>query len=164
MALEGGLRDRMILESVLRDIEAYLTTLDWFDAGREHKPITIIDEYPAETDEVPLNTMAFSFGDISTVANELGSPSETMYVPIYIDFFAESDGLGRHVIGDIHTHVAKQGQFTVYDYSQAIPPAEFVVQVNDGSIDKRKPTRAVNAWQKNWHVISFVVLDERSNA
>ncbi len=163
--LEGGLRDRMILESILRDIEAELTSLGWFEAGRDHKPISIVDEYPDEDGEdVPLNTMAFSFGDIASAPLELGGPAELLWTPIYIDFFAESDGLGRHVIGDIGAHVSKQGQFIVYDYEQTVPTAEFVVQVNDGSLEKRKPTRAVNTWQKNWHVVNFVVTEERSNA
>lgn len=164
MALTGGLRDRMILESVLQDIKAYMATLGWFDADREHEPITIVDEYPDEDGDVPINTMAFSYGDIRSQPLELGGAAEEITNPIFIDFFAESDALGRHVVGDVHEHVQKQGQFAVYDYSQITPPVEFIVQVNDGSIDKRKPTRAVNAWQKNWHVLSFVVTEERSNA
>lgn len=163
--LTGGLRDRMVLESVLQDIKAQLTTLGWFDAGRDHSPITIVDEYPDEDGDVPINTLAFSLGDTMSDPLELGSGAEELRIPIFCDFFAESDGLGRHVVGDIHAHVAKQGQFDVLDYRVTpTPPVEFVVQVNDGSIDKRKPTRAVNPWQKNWHVISFVVTEERSNA
>jgi len=164
MPLEGGLRDRMVLESILRDIETHLTSLGWFNAGREHKPITIVDEYPSDTDEVALNTIAFSLGDNRSSPTEMGSKAETLYIPIFVDMFAESDGLGRHVIGDVHTHVAKQGQFTIYDYSVAVPTAEFTVQVEMASIEKRKPARAVNTWQKNWHVVSFVVIEERSNA
>ena len=36
--LTGGLRDRMVLESVLQDIKTQLTALDWFDAGLASNP------------------------------------------------------------------------------------------------------------------------------
>ncbi len=162
--LEGGLRDRMILESVLQYLKGELTTLGWFTAGRQHEPITIVDEYPPDDGDVAINTMAFSFGDISSDPMELGGPAETIRTPVFIDFFGENDGLGRHIIGDLHTIVAKAGQFTVYDYTQTVPSTEFVVQLEDGTINKRKPTRAVNSWQKNWYVLSFIVSEERANA
>ncbi len=162
--LEGGLRDRMLLESVLQDIKADLVTRGWFDLGREHGAITIVDEYPDDDAEVELNTIAFSLGDTRSTALELGSKAETLFVPIFIDMFAESDGLGRHVIGDIHSHVQSVGQFDVLDYRDATPSMEFRVQLVDGSIERSKPTRAVNPWQKHWHVVAFVVTEERQNA
>ena len=164
MPLVGGLRDRMVLESIVRNLSAHLTSLGWLATTRQHSPITIIDEYPDETNEdVPINTLAFSYGDVTSDPLELGAFSEEIFSPIFIDFFAESDALGRHVIGDLHTHVKKQGQFTVYDYTQDPVTSEFVVFLVDDSITKRKPGRAVNSWQKNWHVLSFVVYEERSN-
>jgi hypothetical protein len=162
MALEGGLRNRMILESILRAIEADMTTRGWFDAG-QFSPITIIDEYPDEKSEVALNTMAFSFGDTASAPMELGARAETISFPIFVDFFAESDGLGRHVIGDVYDYVMKNQQFTVYDYSQVTPTVEFVVQVMEYSTEMRKPDRAVNAWQKHWYVCAFAIEDERAN-
>ena len=161
--LEGGLRTRMILESVLRAIEADLTTRGWFDDG-EFSPITIIDEYPDEKAEVAINTLAFSLGDSRTEPMELGARSETVTFPIFVDMFAESDGLGRHVVGDVYEFVMKNQRFTVYDYRQTTPTAEFVVQYVEHSGETRKPDRAVNAWQKHWHVCAFAVADERSNA
>ena len=160
--LEGGLRDRMILESVLQQVKADMTTRGWFTLGRDHLPITIVDEYPDEKAEVELNTIAFSMGDSSTRPLELGSNSESLSVPIFIDMFAENDGLGRHVIGDVYSYIQNIGQFNVYDYRQAIPPIEFVIQLGEGSIERTKPTRAVNSWQKHWYVCAFVVLEERS--
>jgi hypothetical protein len=154
----------MLLESVMKDIVADLTTRGWFNVNSNYKPFIIVDEYPDDKDEVELNTIAFSMGDSAAAATELGSLAETIHVPIFVDMFAESDGLGRHVVGDIHEFVQKQGQFNVLDYRQPSPPVEYVVQLVDGSIEKSKPSRAVNSWQKHWHVIAFVVIEERSNA
>jgi len=162
--LEGGLRDRMLLESILQDIKADLVARGWFTLGREHGPITIVDEYPDDKAEVELNTIAFSLGDTNSTSTELGSKAETLYVPVFIDMFAENDGLGRHVVGDIHSHVQDVGQFDVLDYRDPSPPVEFRVQLVDGSIERSKPTRAVNSWQKHWHVVGFVVTEERANA
>jgi hypothetical protein len=161
--LEGGIRNRMILESVLRAIEADLTTRGWFDDG-EYSPITIIDEYPDDSDEVAANTLAFSLGSTRTEPMELGAKSEMMTFPIFVDMFAESDGLGRHVVGDVYDYLMTNQKFTVYDYRQATPTEEFVVQYVEYSGETRKPDRAVNAWQKHWHVCAFAVMDERSNA
>lgn len=161
--LEGGIRTRMILESVLRAVEADLTTRGWFE-DREHSPITIIDEYPDDNAEVPVNTLAFSIGDSTTIPMELGARAEEVNFPIYVDMFAESDGLGRHVVGDVYDYVMKNQKFTVYDYREATPTEEFVVQYMDRSAGTSKPDRAVNAWQKHWHVCSFGIVDERSNA
>lgn len=162
--LEGGLRDRMLLESVKDDIVADLTTRGWFNVNSNYAPFVIVDEYPDDKDEVELNTIAFSLGDSRTVPTELGSKAESIFVPIFLDMFAESDGLGRHVVGDVHEFVQKQGQFDVRDYRDPSPPVEYTVQLVDGSIERSKPTRAVNSWQKHWHIVAFVLIEERSNA
>jgi hypothetical protein len=164
MALEGGLRDRMMLESVLRDVVADLTTRDWFNnTNKQYAPFVVVDEYPDDKDEVALNTIAFSMGNSASHALELGSKSELIRTGIFIDFFAESDGLGRHVVGDVAAHVNDVGQFPVYDYEQGIPPVEFTVTVMESSLERTKPTRAVNAWQKHWHSVAFVVEEQRMN-
>lgn len=163
MVLEGGLRDRMVFESVLEAIKADLIARGWFAAGRWHKPILIVDEFPDSEAEVALNTLAFSLGDTVSREFELGSKAELLTVPMYVDFFAESDGVGRHVVGDIHSYVQVAGQFPVFDYRQPTPPVEFIVQLVEGTIERSKPSRAVNTWQKNWHVVSFVLHEERAN-
>ena len=163
MALTGGLRDRMVLQSVVTAITGEMTTLGWFNmTGKQYSEITILDEYPDDKDEVAINTMAFSLGGVQRSEMELGSNAQTLYFPIYVDFFAESDGLGRHVVGDIANFVNRVGQFTVYDYSASpTPTAEFVVLLGEGSLETTKPDRAVNNWQKHWHSVGFVVTEER---
>ena len=161
--LSGGTRYRMTLESVARDIQAFLATEGWFDPGREHAPIVVIDEYPDEKDEVAVNTLAFSMGDSFTRPMELGSQAENFSVPMFCDFFAESDGLGRHLAGDVYQHVQTTKVIDVLDWDLATPTVEFSVAVREESSEIRKPERAVNAWQKHWFVCSFIVEDERFN-
>lgn len=162
-ALSGGTRYRMTLESVAQDIRAFLATEGWFDSGRQHEPIVVVDEYPDDKDEVAANTLAFSMGDTFTRPMELGSQGENLSIPMFCDFFAENDGLGRHLIGDIYQHVQTTKVIDVLDYDQATPTVEFSVAVRENTTEMRKPDRAVNAWQKHWFVCSFLVEDERHN-
>ena len=161
--LSGGTRYRMTLESVAQDIKAFMTAEGWFDPGREHAPIILIDEYPDDKDEVAANTLAISMGDSFSQPMELGSQAEHFSVPIFADFFAENDGLGRHLTGDIYQHVQTTKTFDVYDYDLATPTVEFAVSVREEVSEIRKPERAVNAWQRHWFVCAFMVEDERHN-
>lgn len=164
MALVGGLRDRMVLESVLRQIEAALGALGWFDAGRQHLPITVIDEYPDIDVQVPLNTLAFSYGDSFNRLVELGALTTYHHAPIFIDFFAESDALSRHVSGDIYAWVNENPVIPVYDYDLATPVIDFYVEVLEESVEVQRPARATNPWLKHWSTVVFIVGDQRSNA
>lgn len=161
--LTGGTRYRMTLESVSQDIITYLTGLGWFDPGRQHSPIVVIDEYPDDKDEVAANTLAFSMGDSFTRPLELGSQAEQFSLPMFCDFFAENDGVGRDLVGDIYQHVQTTKVFDVLDWDQATPSVEFAVAVREEVSEIRKPDRAVNAWQKHWFVCAFMVEDERHN-
>lgn len=161
--LTGGKRDRMILESVLRAIEAELTTLGWFGSNRGHAPIKLIDAFPSESEEVDVNTIAFSYGDSYTELGELGSKMEEHYAPIFVDFFAESEALGRHVIGDIYAFLQTTPVIDIYDYDQVTPSVDFQAHVVEDSVRKRLPTRATNPWQKHWHILLFTIRDERAN-
>lgn len=164
MTLTGGLRDRMLLESYLQAIVADLQTKGWFDAGREHGDIQVVDEFPDDDQEVPINTLAFSYGDSFQLQVELGSRAEEHYSFMYVDFFAESDALGRHVIGDIYAFLAENPSIPVYDYDQATPSIEFYGVLEQESLEKRRPSRVVNPWQKHWHILVWRVLDMRANA
>lgn len=159
----GGLRDRLIFESIRNNVVAELTTLGWFGAGREHTAITIVDEFPDDNDEVALNTLAFSLGDGAGYDRELGNNDESHEMTMFIDFFAEDDAVGRHLRGDIYAYLRANDQQPVYDYSTGGNPQFGTVEVL-ADIEKRKPERAVNKWQKHWYVVSFTVLDERDYA
>ena len=40
----GGLRVRLIRDNILAMLEQGLTDLGWFDEGRKHKPVTLIED------------------------------------------------------------------------------------------------------------------------
>lgn len=168
MALEGGKRDRMILESVLRQVKADLESRGWFDENRRHLPINVIDAYPGENltdpdDEPPLNTLAFSYGDSFQRMLELGSNAETHTFPIYMDFYGESDAVTRHIIGDIYAFLGLNPLLPVYDYDMATPVEDFKLEIVEESISKTFPTNVTNVWQKHWGIVTFLGEEERAN-
>lgn len=154
----GGLRDRFIHESLFQSLKAELTTLGWFGTGREHSPIIMVDEFPDDNAEVAFNTLVFSMGDSGGEDSEIGANSEDWEGVMFVDFFAENDSLGRHVRGDVYEFFRTNRMQPVYDYSAALNPKVFEVEVQ-GDIEMRKPDRAVNKWQKHWYVVSFTVVD-----
>lgn len=158
--LTGGLRDRMILHSFYLAIETQLTTNGWFDADREHAPIVMIDAYPNE-EEPAINTLAISSGDLFTRRAEMGSRATTQQTFMYADFFAESDALSRHVVGDIVAFLNSNPVVAVRDYSAVDDPLDFYAFVEDGSVEVARPDNVNLAWQKHWGIVSWAVEDER---
>jgi hypothetical protein len=161
-ALTGGLRDRMIIECVTKHIEDRLTSLGWFDPGRQHLPIVLVDEYPDEDSEPPLNTLAFSTELGTGQDSELGTIAELFSLTMYVDFFAENDAIGRHLVGDIYAFLKENRVLSVTDLSLVDPTIEFFVEVDD-DVETRKSARSVNAWQRHWYICAFTLTDERSN-
>lgn len=160
--LEGGLRDRMLIESLGNHIQAELTTLGWFAAGREHLPINVISGFPNDTDEVQLNTIAFSVDTARGDDLEMGSLAETHRTAFFVDMFMEDDSVGWHLSGDIYSFLRKNRALDIHDYSAIGDPVDFQVEILE--VDRRKPARAVNAWQRHWFTVSCVAEDYRSNA
>ena len=155
--LIGGLRDRLILQSIHNNLQGHLTRLGWFTVGRNHSPIIMIDEFPNDDAEVALNTLAVSMGDGGGPTTELGSGSEDHEMVIFADFFAEGDSVGRHLRGDIYEYFRANDQQRVFDYSS--DDSQFATVEVQEDVDKRKPDRAVTEWQKHWYTVSFTIID-----
>jgi hypothetical protein len=152
----------MLIESLGNHIQGNLTTLGWFAAGREHSPISVITGFPNDTDEVQLNTIAFSVEDAFGEDLELGSKAENHQTAFFVDMFMESDAVGWHLSGDIYYFLKKNPILAVYDYSAVGDPIDFRVELSE--VDRRKPPRATNAWQRHWFTVSFLAEDMRANA
>lgn len=161
MALTGGLRDRMLQESIREHVVDHITSLGWFAAGREHSPLTVVTGFPDEGDEVAINTIAFSVEQASGADYELGSLAEEHATLFFIDMFMENDSVGWHLSGDIYFFLKANRALDVYDYENA-KAVDFRVDIE--GVDRRKPARATKAYQKHWHTISFQALDTRANA
>lgn len=161
--LEGGLRDRMVHESLGNQIQADLVARGWFTPPREHEPLNVITGFPNDTDEVQLNTIAFSVDTASGDDLEMGTNSELHQTAFFVDMFMEDDAVGWHLSGDVYSFLKRNAaSLDVFDYSDIGDPVEFQVELID--ISRGKPTKAVNAWQRHWFTVSFLAEDLRPNA
>lgn len=166
MTIVGGLRSRLIFDSVYNMINDSLTSLNWFAGGREHLPITFLSEPIDDEDEVALNTLVLTAEDTGTFDIELGSNYAEHNRSYYVDFYAESHSLGEHVIYDVRDII--QGRMpsisrthpsaTVYDYrTQPTPPQIATVHFDFVTVDRA--TKFVKPWEKHWWSCAFLVVD-----
>jgi hypothetical protein len=169
MPLTGGMRKRLIRESLYQMLYESLAALGWFDAGRQHEDISFRAEPVDPQDPIPINTIGLADENDNAIDIELGSNFSEHRWTFYVDFFAEKDSLGLHVSGDIQDilegRIDSIGRtdpiFTVYDYDQATPPNLFTCQISlvmrDKALTWSKPH------QKHWYSVRFDVLDYYGN-
>jgi hypothetical protein len=161
----GGLRARLIRDSTYRWIYDGLAALGWFDAGRRHLPVSFTGK-PVDADqEIQFNTVALVDLDTGEYDLELGSNLAEHRTTYYVDFYAESDVVGKELIHDVRDILAGRmssigrahPHVPVYDYRQATPPLAFYVEVEDLVVDRAhdfpKP------WLKNWYACRFDIVD-----
>ena len=165
----GGLRARLIRESLFEMLNAGLTDLGWFDPTRPYSPIEFVSRGQNQDEVIPINMAALSDESDREGDVELGSTLTEQTWQMYVDFFAEDDALGLHFIKDVRDIL--RGRFTtsipnaahrgpmvpVYDYRQATPPVVFHVEVQNTDTDK--PHGFLKPWLEHWYVCIFEIVD-----
>lgn len=161
----GGLRARLIHDSLWNCLHGALGRLGWLLPNQQFMPINFIaSRVPAQT-EVPLNTLALSDEAMRSVDLELGSTAVETRWTYYVDFYAENDVIGKHLIHDIRdvlggrmsTIGRNDPSVVVYDYRQATPLRVFTVGIENVLVDRAhdfpKP------YQQHWYACRFEVVD-----
>ena len=170
MTVVGGLRARLIFDSVYNMINDSLTDLGWFDSGREHLPIQMTAEMLDPENEIPFNTLTLSADDITSADVEIGSTYAEHNRFYFIDFYAENDAVGEHMIFDLRDildgRMPSIGRSAptvdVYDYrTQPAPPKIFYVEIEGVFVERSGSF--VKPWQRYWWTISFSTLDYYAN-
>jgi hypothetical protein len=161
----GGLRARLIRESLFQMIEEALTDLGWFASTRPHLPLTFRSGQVDQNTQIALNTAALWDENTADEDAELGSNLTEERGVYYIDFYAESDPLGRHFISDVKDIL--RGKFTsidrddpsfdVYDYTQATPPVITRCQIEE--VETGHAHGFSHPWMAHWYSCQFVVVD-----
>lgn len=161
----GGLRARLIKDSLYNMIHASLDDLGWFDTGRGHQAIAMRATKVENEEEIPLNTLAVCDEDFGSFDTEMGSKMADHSWTFYADFYAENEAVGLHMIRDIKDILEgrmsaisrSRPTLDVYDYTQATPTAIFTCQIEDVLVDRAhdfpKP------WQKFWFACRFSIED-----
>lgn len=173
MVYVGGLRDRLVSENVRLYVVSALTDLGWFNIPNaliQNSLIVVTGPLSNDTELLP-NIVSICAEDVRGTSAELGS-NYTNYTWSYaIDVYAESDGLGRHIVGDLRAIL--EGKFSsigfskpsirIYDLTQATPSYIFTVQVDSETIVSGKQKNWHHAYEKFWYTIVFDLIDTYGN-
>jgi hypothetical protein len=161
----GGLRARLIHDSVEAHVFDILNQLGWFDAGRRHTPIVIVPK-PKKWDEpIPFNSIAIDLTNNSDEEAEMGSNLTNETHIVNVDFYGENEAIARHVAGDLAA--AFRGKMPsisrttmslpVFDFRDPAAPVLFSCQVETVAIDKAH--NFPHPWQQFWHSVRFDLID-----
>lgn len=163
--MEGGIRTRLISDSVYHLVHDSLGDLGWFDPGRNHKPIQMRTEPYPNREDIPLNAVVVSDTVTTDEDAELGSNLGEMATTYYVDFYAESEALGKDLIGDVRDilrgRIPSIGRtdstLPVYDWRMATPSLLFYCDIQDVLVeqvhDVPKP------FLMFWRLVRFDVID-----
>lgn len=171
--MRGGLRTRLIVDSVRVTVIAGLTQLGWFDAtiydeppgARTHRPFRYITRPGPWATEIVPNSLAINSEDQLDNALGLGGDVEDT-IEIYLDLFAQDDQLGWHLAGDTrdillgkHAELGRVGPLLdVYDFRQATPAPFTRVELADVRVDRA--AGEARDWQRHWFMVRVNALDD----
>lgn len=161
----GGLRARLIRDSLFHMLHDSLSSLGWFSANRRHQPLIFTGTDIDRLTEVPLNTLVLSDDNLTEVDFELGSNGVESTWTYYVDFYAEDDSVGKHLIHDVRDILGGRMSTIgrthpvcpVYDYRQATPSLIFYVDLERIVVDRAHDFPKM--WQKHWYACRFDVID-----
>ena len=163
----AGIRTRLIRDSLINMVTESLRSLGWFDENRQHLPINVLTSEVPEGEDVPYNTLAFADDDIVTDDQELGSLFAEHRWSWFIDFFAEDNSIGVHLIQDVRAIL--QGRlpsigrsdpsFPVFDYATSATSTTKLFTCHIEDVATHRAHGFPRAYQRYWHSVSFEILD-----
>lgn len=157
----GGLRARLLHDSLSALLKSGLEGLGWLDPGRQHQPLQFL--HGPHTWDVPVNfnAVVITSEALDTEWVELGSDLVTDTAYFTVDFYAESDSLGVHVSNDMRDLLrgrlpggAEREMVPILDFRQPTPTPIGYAYVLDVGVD-RTTDQVPEQWRR--HVFSLGV-------
>jgi hypothetical protein len=171
--MRGGLRSRLIADSVRLTIIAGLEAFGWFDGTihdnppgpRRHRPLSYVPRPRNWDEQITVNAIAIGTDDVYDHPLGLGGEVEDTF-EIWVDVFAENDQLGWQLAMDIRDLVlGKYPEFgrtgpviDVYDLRQATPAA--FTQVDIAAVDVDRAEGEARQWQAHWFMVRIDIEDD----
>lgn len=166
MATLGGLRARLIRDSLEELVRSGLTARGWFAAGRYHSPIQVVSE-PNDWDEpITVNSIAISGGDLVDDDIELGSSACEDRWTYYVDFYGENESIGLDVATEIRDilrgklpSIGRSAPvMSVLDFRQATPTALFSCDLENIFVDRGRGFS--QPWLRYWFSVRVEIVDQ----
>ena len=169
--LVGGIRDRLIHDSLYHLVKNGLTALGWFNPSPTGytNPVQIIPEQVTWDQQLPLNTITIAPGNVSDQEFEIGSFAFRNEKQFYIDVYGENEALSIQISGDIRDILRgkfpdlgfSQATLDVLDYTQSTPSKIFFCDIENVQVDRTQ--NFPHIWQKYLYSISLVLCDYYNN-
>lgn len=164
--IEGGLRSRLIRDSLEQLVITTLTDRGWLDTGRRHSPIRIIPEPQDWNEPIEINSMAISGGDSIDDPMELGSNLTEDTWTYYVDFYGEDESIAIDVMGDLRDSFRGKlpsigrtdPTLPVYDFREDPPVVAFYCDLENVVFDRGRGTD--QPWLRYWFALRVDVVDE----
>lgn len=172
--IRGGLRSRLIIDSVRLAVLSTVQQGGWFDptvhdtppGSRRHQPFRYIPRPVDWSEDIHPNAIAISPEDTSDEPFGFGGEVQDAN-EVYVDLFAQDDSLGWQVAYDIRDSLlGKVGgavgpQLDVYDFRQPTPAPFTTVDIDLLDVDRAQGD--ARAWQRHWFMVHMILLDEYSD-
>jgi hypothetical protein len=169
--IRGGLRARLILDSVRFAVISTLQQGGWFDptihdtppGTRRHEPFRYIPRPSDWAEDIRPNAIAVTPEDIADEPAGFGGEVQDAN-EIYVDLFAQDDSLGWQVTFDIRdsllgkVHGGAGPQIDVYDFRQPTPAPFTTVDIDLVEVDRSQGE--ARSWQRHWFMMHLVLLDD----
>lgn len=165
MAYVGGLRARLIRDSVYNALNDALADLGWYEASPSRAPVTFRSSPFPLDEQVPPNTLALSDENDDAAEMELGSTLSEFTWDMFVDIYGEDDAVALHLAGDVADilagRMASVGRdrpvIDVYDYTLATPVVIFTVEVI--AVHKDRAHGFPQPWLRFWRSVPFKIVD-----
>lgn len=155
MTIVGGLRARLLTDSLFALVEDGLEILGWLDVDRSHRPVRLQAEPPPRNEPIEPNLVAIQIASIVNEEIEVGSWLTTDTATAYVNVYAESDSFGVDISNDLRDLLRGRlpsdgtGTFPIFDYRQATPPIIGYFNVRDvGAL--RNVSVSEDSWMRHW--------------
>lgn len=171
--IRGGLRARLVIDSVRFAIISTLDQLGWFEPTvydtppgiRRHRPFRYIARPVNWATAIEPNAIAISSQDVGDNDLAFGGEVEDRH-EIYVDLFAQDDSVGWQVSYDIRDSLLGKNpelgtlgpQVDVYDFRQPTPSPFATVDVDLIRVDRTQGE--AREWQRHWFMMRILVEDD----
>jgi hypothetical protein len=168
----GGIRDRLIHDSMFYTLKSGLTALGWFATNPTgfKNPVNMIPEQVEWDVEIPLNSITVAPGATTDEEWELGTFGMKNIHEFYVDIYGENEALGSQLSGDVRDILRgkfpdfgfSQPTLNVLDYTMATPAWIFYCDIEH--VTRQRATDFTHKWQRYLFEIRCEVIDYYANS
>lgn len=163
----GGLRARLLKESLFHMINDSLAQLGWFDAGRQHQAVTFRAHAVDDDETITVNMVALADEDLVSDEIELGTLLSEHRWTFYVDVYAENDSIGIHLSHDIKSILEGRmpaigrgnNRLMIIDYTSTSATPSIIAYADIDEVSVQKAHGFTKPWQKHWYSVPMLVTD-----